>query len=113
MDVQQIRRDIHQHPELGFTEFRTASIVVEKLQSFGFDVMYGKDVMDESACRGMPPKYEIEEAYHDALNEQADAEIIKHKEGGVTGDRGKKSGNKQGSPGAGRFGRGERPGLHE
>lgn len=103
MDVQQIRRDIHQHPELGFTEFRTASIVVEKLQSFGFDVMYGKDVMDESACRGMPPKYEIEEAYHVALNEQADAEIIKHMEGGFTGVIGKMSGNKQGSTVAFRF----------
>lgn len=104
MNVQQIRRDLHQHPELGFTEFRTASIVVEKLQHFGFDVMYGKDVMDESACRGMPTKQEIEEAYRTALNdEQANAEIIGHMEGGFTGVIGKMSGNKSGPTVAFRF----------
>lgn len=31
------RRDIHMHPELGFTERRTSSLVAEALRSFGFD----------------------------------------------------------------------------
>jgi amidohydrolase len=31
------RRDIHQHPELGNREFRTAGIVAEHLRSLGFD----------------------------------------------------------------------------
>jgi len=31
------RRDIHQHPELGNREFRTANIVVEHLRRLGFD----------------------------------------------------------------------------
>lgn len=30
-----IRRDIHQHPELGFQEFRTASLVAETLEEIG------------------------------------------------------------------------------
>lgn len=33
-----IRRDIHQHPELGFQEFRTANLVAGKLSEFGYDV---------------------------------------------------------------------------
>ena len=35
------RRDIHQHPELGFEEVRTANLVAEKLESFGIDVHRG------------------------------------------------------------------------
>ena len=35
------RRDIHQHPELRFTEFRTAGIVAETLQSLGMGVKTG------------------------------------------------------------------------
>ncbi len=32
------RRDIHQHPELGFREFRTAKLVAERLTSLGLEV---------------------------------------------------------------------------
>lgn len=31
------RRDIHMHPELGFTEQRTSALVAEAMRSFGFD----------------------------------------------------------------------------
>jgi amidohydrolase len=30
-----LRRDIHQHPELGFREFRTAALVADMLQEIG------------------------------------------------------------------------------
>lgn len=36
-DVIAWRRDIHQNPELGNRQFRTAAIVVEHLRSLGFD----------------------------------------------------------------------------
>ena len=36
-----IFKDIHQHPELGFMETRTAGIVAKELQSLGFDVKTG------------------------------------------------------------------------
>ncbi len=35
------RRDFHRHPELGFEEERTASIVAERLASFGIEVHRG------------------------------------------------------------------------
>ncbi|MEI8597027.1 amidohydrolase [Vibrio sp. M60_M31a] len=34
------RRDIHQHPELGFQEQRTAALVTEKLTEWGFDEVH-------------------------------------------------------------------------
>ncbi len=35
------RRDFHQHPELGFEEFRTAGIVAEELHRLGLEVQTG------------------------------------------------------------------------
>ena len=35
------RRDIHQHPELGFQEKRTAALVAERLTSYGMEVQTG------------------------------------------------------------------------
>ena len=32
------RRDIHSHPELAFEEFRTAKVVIKKLEEFGIEV---------------------------------------------------------------------------
>ena len=35
------RRDLHQHPELGFEETRTATLAAERLKSLGYDVKPG------------------------------------------------------------------------
>ncbi len=36
-----LRRDIHQHPEMGFQEFRTGDLVAERLQRWGYAVSRG------------------------------------------------------------------------
>ena len=38
------RRDLHQHPELGNQEFRTAKIVADHLKSLGLEVQEGEEV---------------------------------------------------------------------
>lgn len=50
----QWRRDFHRYPEQGFLEIRTASIVANILDELGFHLQLGKEVMDTSACMGMP-----------------------------------------------------------
>ena len=39
--TQDMRRDFHAHPELGFQEIRTSGIVAKELTSFGLDVQNG------------------------------------------------------------------------
>jgi len=36
-----VRRDIHQHPELGYKEFRTSDLVIKLLTSWGYSVTTG------------------------------------------------------------------------
>ena len=36
-----LRRDIHQHPEIGFEEFRTSDLVAERLERWGYAVTRG------------------------------------------------------------------------
>ncbi|MCI0393864.1 MAG: amidohydrolase [Chloroflexi bacterium] len=40
-ELVRLRRDIHQHPELGFREFRTAALVADTLAEIGLEVKTG------------------------------------------------------------------------
>ncbi len=40
-ELTSIRRDLHEHPEIGFEEFRTSKIVAERLESWGIEVHTG------------------------------------------------------------------------
>lgn len=46
------RRDLHRHPETGWTEFRTASMIIGELKNLGYDVKFGDDVIDEKIYDG-------------------------------------------------------------
>src|SRR5215469_15387169 len=40
-DLIALRRDFHEHPELGFEEVRTANIVAQRLRRLGLEVQTG------------------------------------------------------------------------
>ncbi|MGA3038055.1 MAG: amidohydrolase [Vulcanimicrobiaceae bacterium] len=79
------RRDFHKFPELGLTEFRTASAIAARLDALGFDVQTGRDVMDERSRVGVPSDDVVQAAYARAKDEGADQKWLARFEGGFTG----------------------------
>lgn len=79
------RRDLHTHPETGWTEFRTAAMVIKELRSLGYAVTFGADVIDEKSMMGVPSAAELEKYMERAIAEGADAELVKAMAGGKTG----------------------------
>ena len=79
------RRDLHAHPELAWTEFRTASHVAKSLKALGYEVLMGDACMKADEMMGVPDKAELSRAMGRAIKEGADPELVKKMEGGKTG----------------------------
>lgn len=84
-DTVAMRRDFHQYPEAAWTEFRTASIVIKKLQSLGYEVKFGSEVIDSKAMMGVPDKVNLKKCMERAIKEGADPDLVKKMAGGKTG----------------------------
>ncbi|MBY7144419.1 amidohydrolase [Virgibacillus sp. NKC19-3] len=102
-EVIKLRRQLHQFPEVGFTEFKTAGKVVEVLQSLNFEVLYGEDAIEADSRRGVPSQEELDHAYQSAIKNGANPDIIKKMEGGLTAVIGTLKGNSPGPTIAFRF----------
>ncbi|HSB78039.1 MAG TPA: amidohydrolase [Candidatus Methylomirabilis sp.] len=79
------RRDLHKHAEAAWTEFRTASIVASTLQTLGYQVLTGDEVVEASAMMGVPSKAELERQAARALSQGADKLWVEKMRGGKTG----------------------------
>ena len=79
------RRDFHKFPELGFLEMRTASIVADKLEQLGFDILLGKEVMDPDSCMGKPGTEETAAHLEWARENDAIEKYLDHFKEGYTG----------------------------
>ena len=79
------RRNLHQHPETGWTEFRTASMVIKELRALGYEVSFGAEVVDEASMMGVPSEAELKDYMERAISEGADAELVQQMAGGKTG----------------------------
>ncbi|MCE0451304.1 amidohydrolase [Brevibacillus sp. AF8] len=103
LDLVSLRRDFHRHPEVGFTEFRTASKVVEILTSLGYEVIYGQEAIDGDSRRGLPSEAVLQETYERALRDGANPAIAEKMRGGYTAVIGVKKGKAPGPTVAFRF----------
>lgn len=79
------RRDLHRHPEAGWTEFRTASMVIYELEALGYEVHFGKEVIDGSQQMGLPDKEVLASCMERAVEEGADENLVAAMAGGKTG----------------------------
>lgn len=79
------RRDLHMYPELAWTEFRTASLVAEKLNKWGFTVLTGNQALKEEEMLCVPDHDELERCKQRALKEGALSSWVDKMDGGKTG----------------------------
>lgn len=80
-----IRRDIHSFPEIGWTEFRTSSLIADFLSDLGFEVKVGRDIIVPESRMGVPEEKTIQEAKERALSFGANSYWVEKMEDGLTG----------------------------
>ena len=80
------RRDFHRHPELGWMEMRTSSLIARRLKEMGYaQVLVGPDVCLDESRMGLPSQEDLEEHYRWAEENGADPEFLPATRGGFTG----------------------------
>ncbi len=99
----EIRRDLHANPELGWTEFRTASRAAAALEAAGWEVRAGESVCAPDARMGVPSEAEREQAWDLALSNGGHPGWMEPMRGGLTGVVAQLRGNQPGPTVALRF----------
>lgn len=84
-ELVRIRRDLHAHAESGWTEFRTAALVVERLTALGYEVRFGPEVLSRDHMAGLPPQAELDRHLERAIAQGAHPDIARRMAGGCTG----------------------------
>lgn len=81
-----VRRDLHMHPELGFSEFRTALLVVKYLENLGIRTKIGKEVMDSRYIYGLPEQEILDHRFTKTVQEfPGSRDLLEKMKGGHTG----------------------------
>lgn len=81
----QYRRDIHRHAEAAWTEFRTASLVAERLTELGYEVLAGDQVINSAYMMGVPSDSELKAHQERAAAQGAKPKWLEKMNGGKTG----------------------------
>lgn len=66
------RRDLHQHPEPGWLEYRTAAYAATVLSKLGYTIAAGEEVLNLEARMGLPSDDVMKAAMDRAISEGAD-----------------------------------------
>lgn len=72
----EIRRDLHAHPEVGWTEYRTTALVAETLADLGFTLHLGTAALDPDDRMGVPSDGTLASACARAAEEGAPADYV-------------------------------------
>lgn len=80
-----LRRDFHKYPERGWLENRTSSIIARYLDTLGYRVLAGKEVIKAESRMGVPHQTILSLSYKRALLQGADEEYLEKVKDGFTG----------------------------
>jgi aminobenzoyl-glutamate utilization protein A len=78
------RRDLHRYPELGWTEFRTASRAADMLAEAGWEIQAGEAVCQSSYRMGLPTDRELAAAWDHATQNGGVRPWMESMQGGNT-----------------------------
>lgn len=84
-ELQTRRRDLHKYAESGWLEFRTSTLVAEKLEQLGYQLKLGQQVIKADSRMGLPSPQVLAEQEQRALEQGAIARWMPHFSGGFTG----------------------------
>lgn len=79
-----LRRDFHKYPERGWLENRTASIIARYLDTLGYQVLAGKEIIKPEARMGVPHHAILSLSYKRALLQGCDNEYLEKVKDGFT-----------------------------
>jgi len=79
------RRDFHKYAELGWTEYRTSSIIANRLEDLGFEVLVGKDILKEDDRMGLPPEEDLKKNWQRAKEQGGVGKYLEKMKYGLTG----------------------------
>ncbi len=79
------RRDFHKYPESGWTEFRTASIAIKRMQELGYAITMGEKAVKKEDMMGVPSEAILAEHQARAIEQGGDKALIEAMTGGLTG----------------------------
>lgn len=79
------RRDLHRFPEAGWTEFRTASLILTHLRRWGYRIQMGRAACAEEGRMGVPCASALRLARERALGHGADPALVAAMGDGFTG----------------------------
>lgn len=84
-ELVRVRRDVHRHAEVGWTEFRTAALIAGTLNNLGYQVKMGEAAVKKSEMLGVPSAKELEFHQERAVKQGAEPSLVKAMDGGLTG----------------------------
>lgn len=79
-----LRRDLHERPEVGWTEFRTTALIAEELDELGYDLALGSEAAPSEDRLGVPDDESLAAAKRRAREEGAPERYLERM-GDVTG----------------------------
>ena len=84
-DIIKCRRDLHKHPEPGWTEFRTSSIAQKRMAELGYTITMGEKANNKDYMMGVPSEEVLKENQQRAISQGADAAVVEKMTHGYTG----------------------------
>lgn len=80
-----LRRELHAHPEVGWTEFRTTSVIADRLRELGYDVAVGPEAVTLTGDERRPDEETIEQNAERAVEMGVNPELVDTLKTGGTG----------------------------